>query len=175
MRRTPLVVLLVGLLMLVGTATAGAAPPPAESTPMQCLEAFDDLDGDYVGEGWTGALVASNETSWFDDLWDDTDRNYDLRCGDEMSGVVHIGHLDTSGTGHAITPADEQGFVACWQATIAGGEATPNGPDRTKFTLQYRDGQYAIAYVDNARRFTYTLFTTGTNSHDWQPCFVRLM
>jgi hypothetical protein len=177
MRRTPLVVLMVGLLMLGGTATAGAAPPPAEPTPTQCLDAFDDTGDDYVGDGWVGALVASHTNDWFTHLWDDTDREYNLFCGDELSGVVHAAHEEGSGHGHPITPDNEADFLHCWQATIGGGEVVPDPRTarRQWFVLEFRPDEYAIAIVDTERKFTYTLYTEGgMTSNNWHDCYVVL-
>src|SRR3954452_17670091 len=125
MRRTHLVLLMVGLLMLGAAGTATAAPPPPRPTPTQCLDAFDDVEDDYVGDGWVGAMVASYSSDWWNELWGE-ERTYYLFCGDELSGVVHAAHSEGTGHGHPIDRDNEAEFVRCWEATIANGEQQPD-------------------------------------------------
>ncbi len=172
-RRTSTVLVMAGLLMLGAAPAALAVPPPPNPTPTQCLEAFDRIDEDHVGDGWIGARVAGpTGVSVASILLDGVTGGFSLFCGDELSGVVHIGHSAGSGSGHEITADDERYFVDCWRNTIARGRAQLDHPQpgRTTFTYQFRDGQYSNAVVDNARRFTYRLFTTGGRSNDWFPC-----
>lgn len=74
---------IVGSLVLLGavvsTRPAAAEPPPAISSPMDCINRFDDENLDYVGDGWVDALVSATN-------------GISLRCGDERSGVVHCAH-----------------------------------------------------------------------------------
>ncbi|MGH3937764.1 MAG: hypothetical protein ACRDTG_03890 [Pseudonocardiaceae bacterium] len=154
---------------------ASAAPPPAEPTPTQCLNEFSS-NPDYVGDGWVGARVSGPPSGNPFDLFEffnPQDREYSLFCGDELSGVVHIAHPESTGTVHPISPDDEEQFLMCWRRTIAGGDPEPDVAGRTRFVLEYREGEFATAIVDNERRFTYTLFTsTGAEGNDWSRCVI---
>jgi hypothetical protein len=62
----------------------------------------------------------------------------------------------------------------CWRRTIASGERTPQGEGRSRFTLEYREGEYATAIADDERRLTYTLFTSSSHgSDDWGGCVIH--
>jgi hypothetical protein len=157
MRRISTALAMAGVLTLGNAQAALAAPPPPNPTPIQCLEAFDNIDEDYVGDGWVGAQVAGpTGVSFVSFLFEGVSGGFNLFCGDELSGVVHIGHGEGSGSGHAITPDNERYFVDCWRNTIAHGRARPDHPQRgrTTFIYRFRDDQYATAVVDSARRFT---------------------
>jgi hypothetical protein len=150
------------------------APGPRQVTPFECLAAYDDDDLDYVGEGWVGNLVSGPPpTSWWIDLFDETDRDYNLHCGDELTGVVHIATQEGTGTGHLIDADDEQWFLDCWKLTVGDGRAEPDStPGRTKFTKDFGGDRQSVVIVDDKRRFTYTMYTTGDRSNDWLPCIV---
>lgn len=158
----------VGLTVLALIATS-AAPPPDNPTPRQCLDAFNSTapEIDYVGDGWPGALVAGPPQSWMFSFFDDTDRDFRLYCGDERSGVVHIAG-ESTGTGHPISEADQDWFIGCWNVVIGAGTAEDDGNGRTRFTL-VRGRTKSVAFVDNARRFTYSLYTS---SDSWEDCYL---
>jgi hypothetical protein len=176
MRRIAAIGVAVALLMIAGATGAAAAPQPALARPTECLAAFDDVDNDYVGDGWVGTLVASHTGDWWTDLWDSTDRAYSLFCGDELSGVVHTAHEEGTGHGHAVDAVDEDEFVHCWRATIGNGDPVPDpkSPNRLRFVMKFAPDEHAIAIVDRDRKFTYTLYTEGAISNNWHDCYVRL-
>lgn len=169
-------------LMIAFSTSADAQPPPPQPTPTQCLEAFSS-DPNYVGDGWVGARVSGPPPPMYlGGVRDPVDREFSLFCGDELSGVVHIAHPESTGTVHPISREDESFFVDCWSRIISRGIQDPEG-DRTRFTYQY--GQMmvngvpvgpltATAIVDNQRRLTYTVFTGGGNTpgrgNDWFNC-----
>jgi hypothetical protein len=159
--------------LLGGAATAQAAAPPPTSSPLTCLERWDDEDPrfDYVGEGWVAAKVAE-----VNDVF--------LGCGDELSGVVHISGSDAAGSGHLITPRSQQDFLDCFAALARFGtkEPDPLFPDsRDKYEMSFPEstpfGDLPLAatmYVDRENRFVYTMFTTKTKatpgSNNWAGC-----
>ncbi len=156
----------VGVTVLTVLA-ASAAPLPDNPTPRQCLDAFDSLSPeiDYVGDGWPGALVASPPQSWMFSFFDDTDRDFSLCCGDESSGVVHIGSGEPTGTRHPISVADQDWFIGCWKVVIGAGTAEDQGDGRTKFTHQRPN---AIGGI-RRQRSSHHLYTSGG---DWHDCYL---
>lgn len=167
---TPLIV--AATLVLVSAAPASAAPPPPNPTPLQCVDEFTHNDN-YVGDGWVGARVEGPPSKGPFGFLDRTDREFSLYCGNELAGVVHIAHPESTGTVHPIIAASEESFRACWAVTIAGGAREPQGDGRSRFVREYRKGEFSTAIVDDRHRFTYTLFTTSPNgSNDWLRCRV---
>jgi hypothetical protein len=171
--RTALVLAIITGTLIGGAATARAAPPPTTSRPLTCLERWDDEDPrfDYVGEGWVNARVA-------------TVNGVVLGCGDEQSGVVHIGGSAVTGTGHAIDKRNEQAFLDCFGSLVRFGTKEPD-PDFPETRDRYRKvfsepspfgdlPVVATMYVDRKRHFVYTIHTTKTKatpgSNNWAGC-----
>jgi hypothetical protein len=160
---------LAGVLMSAGPAAA--APPPAISSPMDCINQFDD-NPDYVGEGWVDALVS-------------TSNGISLHCGDELSGVVHIAHPESNGTTHPVSAETQNLFLRCFRAIVSGGRSQPDRrypESRTRYELFYGTDEFqgvpltkmATLIVDNEQGFVWTLFTSGSKAfpdgNDWRGC-----
>lgn len=146
----------------LASAPAHAAPPPGSPSPMQCINEFTN-NPNYVGDGWVGGLVATasgavGEASLF--------------CGDELSGVVHIAHPESTGTVHPVFEDDEDLFTTCWRNTIEFGTPVPDGNGRTKITWKRNANVTGVVIIDDARRFTYTHYTEGARSNNWFSCSV---
>jgi hypothetical protein len=158
-----------GLLLPVESAAADS--PPALSSPMDCVNQFDD-NPDYVGEGWVDALVS-------------TSNGISLRCGDERSGVVHIAHPESNGTTHPVSAETQNRFLSCFRAIVSSGRSEPDRKfpeSRTRYELFYGSDEFqgvpltktAALIADNARGFVWTMFTSGSkefpDGNDWRGC-----
>jgi hypothetical protein len=157
--------------VLVSAGPAAAAPPPAISSPMDCINQFDD-NPDYVGEGWVDALVS-------------TSNGISLRCGDELSGVVHIAHPESNGTTHPVSAETQNFFLRCFRAIVSDGKSQPDRKypeSRTRYEFFYGTDEFqgvpltktATLIVDNERGFVWTMFTSGSKAfpdgNDWRGC-----
>ncbi len=126
--------LLVGALAIAVPASAGggsadaAPPPPGDVNPLECLNQWDN-NPNYVGEGWVGARVRV--------VRDVLEREVFLGCGDELSGVIHIAHPDTTGTLHPIPPGEEASFLRCFERTIQTSAISPAGEGRRKYEFDW--------------------------------------
>jgi hypothetical protein len=151
---------------------AAAEPPPAISSPMDCISRFDDDNLDYVGDGWADALVSAVN-------------GISLRCGDERSGVVHIGHPDSNGKTHPVSAETQNFFLGCFRTIASSGRAQPDNKfpeSRTRYEIFYGRDEFQGApltktgtlIVDNERGFVYTMFTSGSTKsprgNDWRGC-----
>jgi hypothetical protein len=142
---------------------ASAAPPPPEPTSVQCLDEFTN-NANYVGDGWVGALV-------------DTQGDFNLFCGNELTGVIHVGHPDSTGTVHPITVDNQIPFKLCWSTVVAEGTRTADGAGRSRFVFVSAAGVRGTVIVDDALRFTYAVFTETTErspqGNDWFGCALQ--
>lgn len=84
--------------LALGADSALAYPSEASPTPLQCLDQWETNDN-YVGDGWVAVPVRRTSGTV-------------LGCGDERSGVIHIGHPDTTGNLHPITAETEEAFLS---------------------------------------------------------------
>lgn len=159
MRIVVAVTTVTSLTLIFPPQTALAARAPAQPSPEQCLNAFDDDGDDYVGDGWVGATVERSN-------------GWQLGCGDELSGVIHIAHPESSGSVHPITSATEGDFLTCWAAAVRNGVAAKQSDGRTTITWQpTKGGKVAFGYFATDRKFTITFYTrTGGKSNDWHGC-----
>lgn len=160
-------------ILSVASAGVAEAQAPASATPFQCLQAWDQ-DGeslDYVGDGWVGVRVIDVGGVF-------------LGCGDELSGVVHIAHPDTTGTLHPIFENTQNAFIQCFQLIANSGtrradDDFPASRTRAEFTY-YVNSQFgqipqtATIIFDNAGRFAYTVFTSSGSfspeGNNWGGC-----
>jgi hypothetical protein len=168
--------IVIGLLVLLGVVVparpAAAEPPPAISSPTDCINRFDDEGLDYVGDGWVDALVSATN-------------GISLRCGDERSGVVHIAHPDSTGTTHPVSAENQNAFVRCFRVIASSGRAEPDNKfpeSRTRYEIFYGRDEFqgvpltktGTLIVDNERGFVYTMFTSGSTKfprgNDWRGC-----
>lgn len=152
------------------TAVANAAPPPARVSGLRCLSEWDAND-DYRGEGWVSALVLGDRRSVY------------LGCGDELSGMIHIAHPESTGTTHPVDAATYGAFASCFQRIVLEGTTAEDRgfeKTRTRYTLFYGHSptEYALPLtatliVDNAGRFVWTMYTSTSGSargNDWDGC-----
>lgn len=153
---------LVLVLGLQGPAIA-APPPPGDVSPRECLNQWDG-NGNYVGEGWVGARAKV--------VRDVLDREVFLGCGDELSGVIHIAHPDSTGTVHPIPPGQEGDFLRCFERTIRSATISDD-QGRRKYEFDWQKSNLGNADVpvqvmrstaivaDNHQpNFVYTFYTT---------------
>lgn len=157
--------------LLLGTSSAFAAPPAVTPTPLQCFAQWEG-NSNYVGDGWVAARVRQTSGTI-------------LGCGDEQSGVIHIGHPDTTGSQHPITAETEQAFLACFDSIAVGGsrEPDPEFPQtRTRYRISYYAGtvqgipftRSATFIRDNSGGFVWSMFTSTSNDfpdgNNWVGC-----
>jgi hypothetical protein len=155
------------VLALLGGGVAQAVPTVPFATPRECLQEFEDND-DYVGDGWVDVPVARAD-------------GVHLGCGDEYSGVVHIGSEDSHGHTHPITEASQAAFVRCFDKLIREGVMSPDPDSRTRDRYQltfYEPRDYlpkkATVIVDRERKFVWAMYTTNSDfsprGNNWSGC-----
>ena len=95
------VVVLFTTIFMISAATA-ATGQDTKANASECLAMWDGDLNRYYREGWDRRIVAS--TGRVSPFTGQGRLTFSLRCGDERSGVIHIAHADTNGTGHPIAP-----------------------------------------------------------------------
>jgi len=92
--------------------------------------------------------------------------NYNLRCGDRITGIIHINN------DHPMqTNTDD--FLRCVAVTILYGDPTAGNPPGTTVFAAFYEGVNATSYVlvDDRSRDVLTAYTNkGTQGNDWPGC-----
>jgi hypothetical protein len=153
---------------LFGGGVAQAVPTVDFATPLECLAAKLN-NPNYVADGWVDAPVASAEGVF-------------LGCGDEYSGVVHIGSRQSHGTTHPIYASTQGAFVQCFyklarEGVISPDPQAPRTRDQYVITFlephEFRDIR-ATMIVDRERGFVWAMYTNTTSNspqgNNWAGC-----
>jgi hypothetical protein len=153
---------------LFGGGVAQAVPTVDFATPLECLAAKLN-NPDYVRDGWVDAPVASAD-------------GIHLGCGDEYSGVVHIGSRQSHGTTHPIYQSTQGAFVQCFYKLARDGAISPDptAPEtRDQYVITFLEpGEFreirATMVVDRERKFVWAMFTNTTQrtprGNNWAGC-----
>ena len=135
--------------------------PPTYSSPLDCFAEFDGNDNYFI-DGWVNARVADINGVF-------------LGCGDERSGIIHIGHPESTGNVHPITAQNQGYFLTCFQTIALRGTSRPDSgfpQTRTKRTFTYNGGVASFIF-DNSGRFVWSMFTSTAldlDGADWYGC-----
>ncbi|MGQ0574291.1 MAG: hypothetical protein ACT4RN_08810 [Pseudonocardia sp.] len=116
----------------------------------------------YYSEKWDSDEVATATTR------DGT--TLTLRCGNELYGVIHTAHRESTGTGHPIERdgSENASFTTCFRRTISEGTTGPDG-DRLLAVRHYGHSG-ARSYVRYGRDGTVYSVYTSAPSNEWAGC-----
>jgi hypothetical protein len=153
---TGVTALLVWALLPAGSAFAETR------SASDCLRMFDSDSNAYYREGWQTDEVAVATTR------DGTILT--LRCGNELSGVIHIADPESTGTGHSLNPsgADDAVFATCFRKTVT--EGTPRDESDRVLLVRNYGPSGGRSYVRYGRDGTVYSMYTSAPGDEWADC-----
>lgn len=171
-RQTILSSLFAVLLVTLVDSPLASARPIAVS-PQDCLNVWNNQSDRYYRENWESKEVTVIRQ--IPNPFGETPAVFTLRCGDELTGVIHIADDGSTGSVHPIVGEQAGQFVRCVEKTMYQGTFKFDSGSRTRGVYQKAIGldEYSSVRVTN-RGVIITAYTTNTRlypqGNNWPGC-----